>query len=241
LGGAGSLALSYAAGALSTLSPCVLPVLPIVLVSALQSHLLGPLALAIGLSGSFAAMGTVVAALGLSAGLDTAVLRSAVAVLMVALGALLLVPAWQMRLTQIASPLAARGGNLLSRMAPGGVAGQFAIGAMLGVVWVPCSGPTLGAAVGLAAQSDTMARAALMMIVFGLGAATPLLALAYGSRHAILQRREGLRRFSAAAKPAMGALLVAIGALVLTGLDKTLETVLTDAMPQWLVDLTTRF
>jgi cytochrome c biogenesis protein CcdA len=237
--GVGSFALSYAAGSLSTLSPCVLPILPIVLASALQSHVFGPLALAVGLSGSFAAMGTVVAGLGFSIGIDAGVLRTAVAILMVALGVVLLTPALQLRLAEHAQPLSAHAGDLLGRLAPTGIAGQFLIGALLGVVWVPCSGPTLGAAVGLAAQSDTMLRAALMMIVFGLGAATPVLALAYGTRQAISARRDRLRRVSAAAIPVMGAVLVIVGVLVLTGLDKIIETILTDAMPPWLVNLTT--
>jgi cytochrome c biogenesis protein CcdA len=135
--------------------------------------------------------------------------------------------------------VSAHAGDLLGRLAPSGVAGQFLIGALLGVVWVPCSGPTLGAAVGLAAQSDTMLRAALMMIVFGLGAATPVLALAYGTRQAIATRRDRLRRVSSAAIPVMGTVLVTVGVLVLTGLDKIIETILTDAMPQWLLNLTT--
>jgi cytochrome c biogenesis protein CcdA len=79
--GLGGLALSYAAGALSTLSPCVLPLLPILLTSAVQQHVLGPLALAVGLAGSFAGMGLFAASLGLSLGIDTGTLRYAAAIL----------------------------------------------------------------------------------------------------------------------------------------------------------------
>jgi cytochrome c-type biogenesis protein len=79
------------------------------------------------------------------------------------------------------------------------------------------------------------------MTVFGLGAAVPLLALAYGSRQAVLGRREGLKRLAAWAKPVLGLVLVAVGLLVLTGLDKIMETRLTDAMPAWLLELTTRY
>ena len=79
------------------------------------------------------------------------------------------------------------------------------------------------------------------MTVFGLGAAAPLLALAYGSRQAVLGRRDGLKRLATLAKPVLGFVLVAVGLLVLTGLDKTLETRLTDVMPEWLLELTTRY
>ena len=103
----GSLALSYAAGALSTLSPCVLPLLPVLLVSALEQHALAPLALAVGLSGSFAAIGILIASLGLGlGGLDADVLRYAAAALMAGFGIVLLIPDLQTRLTQIAAPLA---------------------------------------------------------------------------------------------------------------------------------------
>src|SRR5262245_41121643 len=91
----GGLALSYPAGALSTLSPCVLPLLPIMLASVVQQHVLGPLALALGLAGSFAGMGLFAASLGLTLGVDTSTLRVTAAILMLAIGLVLLAPALQ--------------------------------------------------------------------------------------------------------------------------------------------------
>src|SRR5262249_49434391 len=89
---------------------------------------------------------------------------------------------------------------------------QFALGVLLGAVWSPCSGPTLGAAIGLAAHSETAGRAAVVMAAFSLGATTPILALAYGSRQAIFARRDVLARVSRIAKPLGGAALVGVGA-----------------------------
>jgi cytochrome c-type biogenesis protein len=77
------------------------------------------------------------------------------------------------------------------------------------------------------------------MAAFSLGAATPILALAYGSRQAIFARRDLVARVSRIAKPLMGAALVGVGAFVLTGFDKVVEA-LTSAMPDWLVTVTTR-
>jgi cytochrome c biogenesis protein CcdA len=111
---------------------------------------------------------------------------------------------------------------------------------LLGAIWSPCSGPTLGAAIGLAAQSETADQAATVMALFGLGAATPILALAYGSRQAIVARRDFWARTSRIAKPLIGATLVSVGVLVLTGFDKVIEASLTRAMPDWLVTVTTR-
>jgi cytochrome c-type biogenesis protein len=235
-----NLALSYAAGALSTLSPCVLPILPIVLFGVLERNAWGPLALAAGLAASFATVGVAIASFGFSIGLDPATLRSGVAGLMVGIGVVLLVPAFQARLAGFAAPVATGGQLLLDRLRPAGLGGQFVLGVLLGAIWSPCSGPTLGAAIGLAAQGETVGKAAAIMLTFGLGAATPILALAYGSRQAIFSRRDWLARMSRVGKPLMGAAFVSIGAFVLTGLDKIVEASLTRAMPDWLVTVTTR-
>ena len=78
------------------------------------------------------------------------------------------------------------------------------------------------------------------MAAFSLGATTPILALAYGPRQAIFARRDLLARTSRVAKPLIGAILVSVGVLVLTGFDKVIEASLTRAMPDWLVTVTTR-
>ena len=235
-----NLALGYAAGALSTLSPCVLPILPIVLFGALERHPWGPVALAAGLAASFAGVGIALASVGFNIGLDASTLRLIVAALMGAAGIVLLVPALQGRVASMASPIAGRGQVLLDRLKPSGILGQFVLGAVLGLIWSPCSGPTLGAAIGLAAQGDNIGTAAATMAAFALGAATPILALAYGSRQAIMARRNWMTRASRIGKPLMGGAFLGIGLLVLTGLDKIVETSLTNAMPDWLVNVTTR-
>ena len=240
MAGLGNLALGYAAGALSTLAPCVLPILPMVLFGVVERHAWGPLALAAGLSTSFAGVGIAIASVGFNIGVDPSTLRLVVAAVLAGMGAVLLVPALQGRLAAIATPVASRGQVLLDRLQPSGLGGQFALGALLGVIWSPCSGPTLGAAVGLAAQGDSVVTAAATMISFGFGAATPILALAYGSRQAIFARRDWLARVSRIGKPLMGATFVGIGAFVLTGLDKIVEAFLTRTMPDWLVTVTTQ-
>lgn len=241
MAGAGTLAVSYLAGALTTLSPCVLPLLPVLLLSAVQQHVLGPLALAGGLTISFVATGILIASVGFAAGVDNAILRSAVSIALLAFGAVLVVPALQAGFARIAAPLAAKANGLLGSISPAGVWGQFLLGLLLGVVWSPCTGPTLGVAVGLATQSDTIMFAAVVMTLFSLGASTPVLALAYGSRSAIVGRRNSLAIVSRIAKPLMGIALITVGTLTLTGIDKVVETYLTDAMPTWLVELTTRY
>ncbi|MFN8723819.1 MAG: cytochrome c biogenesis protein CcdA, partial [Rhodospirillales bacterium] len=129
--------------------------------------------------------------------------------------------------------------DLAGRFRPEGLSGHFALGALLGAVWAPCTGPVMGATLGLAAQAQTAGGAALVMVLFALGSATPLVLLAYGSRSLVARRRERLAALSARAKPLMGVALVLVGALGLTGLDKALEAAVTERMPGWWVALTT--
>lgn len=239
MSGLGGLALGYAAGALSTLSPCVLPLLPVILLGIVERHRWGPLWLACGLALSFTATGLLIAAFGFSVGLDPAMLRLSVSALMVGFGVVLLMPSLQAKLAFRSMPLTTGGQNLIARIQPSGILGQFALGAMLGVVWSPCAGPTLGVAVGLAAQSETMLKAAALMGMFSLGAVTPILLLAYGSRRAMSARRDMLRNISGIAKPITGSALILLGGFALTGIDKQIEAILTNAMPGWLVGLTT--
>jgi cytochrome c biogenesis protein CcdA len=155
------------------------------------------------------------------------------------MGIVLLIPILQAKLAVISAPVATGGQALLDRIRPSGLGGQFVLGIMLGALWSPCAGPTLGAAIGLAAQSETIGNAAVIMATFSLGAATPILALAYGSRQAVCARRDWLARFSRVGKPLMASALIGIGVFVLSGLDKFVETFLTNAMPDWLLNVTT--
>jgi cytochrome c-type biogenesis protein len=77
--------------------------------------------------------------------------------------------------------------------------------------------------------------------VFGVGAALPLLIIGLLSREVLQRRRKQALSVTHAMKAVIGVLLILIGALVLAGFDKRVETVLVDASPQWLTDLTTRF
>jgi cytochrome c-type biogenesis protein len=121
------------------------------------------------------------------------------------------------------------------------LSGQFGVGVLLGAVWSPCVRPTLGAASLLAAQGQNLLQVAATMFAFGIGAALPLLLLGLLSRDAMASWRNRLMSAGQFAKAGLGILFIATGALVITGLDKTIETVLVAASPQWLTDLTTRF
>src|SRR5580692_8835311 len=205
-----TLALAFAAGLLSILSPCVLPLVPIVLGAAVTAHPLGAVALAAGLAVSFTGIGLLLALAGFGLGIDAGTFRLAAAVIMIALGVILLVPSWQARLAAAGSPISAWADRRFGGAAHSGLAGQFAIGLLLGAVWSPCVGPTLGAASLLASQGHDLLRVALTMAVFGIGAALPLLLLGIASREVMMRWRARLAAAGPGLKMGFGAILVAV-------------------------------
>jgi cytochrome c-type biogenesis protein len=239
--GPGTFLLGYVAGALSTLSPCVLPLLPILIASAVAQHRFGPLALAAGLTLSFTVVGLFIATLGAAIGIDPGWLRRAAAVLLVAFGAVLLVPALQTRFAAAAGTLSASGDGLLGRIRGAGWTGQFLVGLVLGLVWSPCVGPTLGAASTLASQGRDLSQIALLMLLFGLGAGTPLLVIGTLSREVMTRVRGRLLAAGERGRWVLGAILLVVGLAILTGADKRFETWAVDHSPDWLTELTTRF
>ena len=160
---------------------------------------------------------------------------------MIVLGAVLLLPNLQARLALASGPIANWTDRHFGTPRSGGYAGQFSVGLILGAVWSPCVGPTLGAASLLAAQGRQLPQVAVSMFVFGLGAALPLLDIGLASREALQRWRTRLLAAGQIMKAGFGVLLIVFGALVLTGIDKRVETTLVNASPQWLTDLTTRF
>lgn len=237
----GNIGLAFLAGVLSVLSPCVLPLLPIVLGTAQSEHRLGPVALASGLAVSFTIIGLFVATIGFAIGLDTDVFRAISALLLITVGIVLLVPRLQQQVAVAAGPMGNWVDDRIGGFSATSLWGQFGLGVLLGAVWVPCVGPTLGAASILAAKGEDLGQVALTMLAFGVGAALPLMVLGFVSREAMMRWRGRLMEAGKGGKMLLGVLLIAVGLLVATGADKRLEAFLVDASPQWLTELTTRY
>ncbi len=239
--GFGSMGVGLLAGVFSTLSPCVLPILPLVLAGAAAAHRFGAVALAAGLALSFTAVGLFVATIGFSLGFDGEFFRVASAVVLAGIGAVLLSGAAQERFSVAASGLGDAGHRLLARLSPAGFSGQFVVGLVLGAVWSPCVGPTLGAASVLAAQGENLGAVAAVMLAFGLGAALPLAVVGALSREAMRRWRGRMLGAGRGGKLVLGAGALAVAVLILTGADHTLESVAVAHSPTWLTDVTTRF
>ncbi len=228
--------LGYLAGLLTLINPCVLPVLPIVLTTALQAHRLGPVALAAGMSVAFVALGLGVATLGQALGLDAETLAQGAAILMIGFGLVLLVPRLNSGFALATGGVAARADAGIDRVDRSGLGGQFLGGALLGAVWSPCVGPTLGGAISLASQGQNLVWAGTIMLAFAAGVSTVILALGYGARAALQRRRALMRKISEKAKPVMGVVFVAVGLMLLFRVNLIIETWLLNVLPFWLQD-----
>lgn len=235
------LLFGYLAGLLTLINPCVLPVLPIVLASAVQVSRVGPLALAAGLSVSFVIIGVGVSAFGRALGLTPELVAEVGAWLMVAFGVMLLVPQAAAGLALATGGMANAADTRLDEMDRGSLSGQFLGGVLLGAVWVPCVGPTLGGAISLASTGESLVWATAIMMSFALGISTIILVLGYGAQSAIRARRDWLRRLASRARPAMGVLFILTGLALAFELHKYAEIWLIQTLPIWLQDLSVRF
>lgn len=231
--------LAFAAGALTILSPCVLPLVPIVIGSAAQQHRYGPLALAVGLVASFTLVGFAAATFGAASGFDSDVVRMVGAVMLLLAGLALVAPRVQAAVERALTPLARWASARQSGLERFGLAGQAAIGGLLGLVWSPCVGPTLGTATVLAAQGRNLGEVALVMLGFGLGIASVLLVLAFATRGVLTRWRGRLMQAGGNGKRVLGGIILVVGALILSGGDRFVEGVVVSNSPEWLTNLTT--
>ena len=235
------LLLAYLAGLLTLINPCVLPVLPIVLVSALDQDRRAPLALAAGMSVSFVAVGMLIATFGYAIGLTVELMSRIGACLMMAFGIVLLVPALGQRFELALAGIAGSAGQKMAETETGGLQGQFLGGALLGAVWSPCIGPTLGGAIALASQGENLIWATLIMCFFALGVSTLIVGLGLGARETLRSRTDRLRAIAGRSKPVMGATFLVVGSLLFFNVNHIIDEWAMGILPLWLQDLSVRF
>ena len=228
--------LAFAAGMLTIFSPCVLPLAPIVVAAARARDPRGPIALGFGLAATFGIVGGVLASFGVEFG-DSDLARAASAVVMVAIGAALLVPAIGERIERRLGFVGRAADVMSERLPNAGLAGQAAAGVVLAFAWAPCAGPILGAALLLAARGGSLAAAIATMTAYAVGAASALIGAGYAAGRVAAKARFAWA--GAGGRVALGAAFVLVGAAVLTGFDHHIEAVLVAAMPDWLTAFAT--
>ena len=217
------LAIGFVAGIVTALSPCVLPVLPIVLAGGATGR--RPLAIVAGIIVSFTVFTLFAAWLLDALGLPQDVLRNLAIALLLLVAISLLVPK--------VGELLARPLQALTRRGSGDLGGGFLLGASLGLVFVPCAGPVLAAVTVIAAKRDVGLDGVLLTLSYAAGAALPMLAIAF-----LGQRAAKSLRASAETVRRVSGVLVGVAALAIAfGVDQELQT----AVPGYTQSLQERF
>ena len=235
----GWLLLALLAGLLSSLSPCVLPLLPIVVGGAVAVHRLGPAALVGGFALSFVALGLFIGLIGRSIGLDQEKIRLIAAGLMILFGIALVSTSVQLPLSLVEDRIQSIAEQVTDWVGPAGLRGQFVIGLMLGGIWSPCIGPTLGAAITLAGRAANTVSVAIVMLFFAVGVAMPLFAIGLASQRVLRGWQHRIAFADHVVKIFFGLVMIALGGAILINADRTLETFLLRMMPDWLIRLST--
>ncbi len=218
------LLVAFAGGLLTVLSPCVLPVLPVLLSGAVGGG--GrPLGIIAGFIGSFVLLTLFLATLVGALGLSVEALRWGAVAMLLLFGLTLAVPALHLRFEL----LTARGLPQGRSKGGDGFLGGVLVGVTLGVVWTPCVGPILASVTTLALSGQVTAFAAAVTLSYALGVAIPMLGVMWGGRR-LLHRPALLSRLGRL-QQAFGVVLMLFAAGMVFGVDRRIQTALVDNLP----------
>lgn len=211
------IALAFAAGAATIAAPCVLPMLPIVLgVSAGYRDPVRPLLIAIGFAATFSSVAFVFGLFPSVLGVSQDFLRDAAACLLLLFGVLMIWPRpFELAMQHLNAMSAASGAFSGVRT---GKAGALLLGASLGALWTPCAGPVLGSILTLVATSEKLDRAALLLSVYAVGAAIPMLVIAYGGQYVTAHIRR-LMPYTRAVQRGFGVVILLVAVALFTQYD----------------------
>jgi cytochrome c biogenesis protein CcdA len=207
-----NLVLALLAGVVTVAAPCTLPMLPILLGASVgQTGRVRPAMIALGFVLSFSATALLLSAITRIIHFDPNVLRSAAAILLLGFGLLMVWPApFEWLSIRIGGQL--NGGSAGNTRPHQGNVGGFVLGTTLGLVWTPCAGPVLGSILTIVATSSDTAWASALLVVYAMGAAIPMLAIAYGGQ-AITTRVRGVARISPRLQQGFGIVVIAFAVL----------------------------
>lgn len=222
--------LAFAAGLLTVAAPCVLPLLPVVLgATAAGGPGARPVFIAAGFALSFTLLALVFGSVQHLLGLEQQTVRDVAAGLLVVFGLCMVWPAAFQRLSMAASGLLNRVSSLGDRAGPGW-AGGILVGVSLGAIWTPCAGPVLATILALVAAQSNWGASAGLLALYALGAALPMLAIAYGGQW-VLSKVRALAGHTHRLQQAMGVVVAAVGLLTLLQYDTLITLWLSDFFP----------
>jgi cytochrome c biogenesis protein CcdA/thiol-disulfide isomerase/thioredoxin len=209
------IVIGLLAGAITAISPCVLPVLPILLAGSAAGPPRRPFAIVAGLVASFTVFTLFAAALLDALGLPDDLLRNLAIVLLFLVAATLVFP----RVGELVSAPLSR----LARRPASDLGGGFLLGASLGLVFVPCAGPVLAAVAVIAAGREVGLDGFVLTLAYAVGAALPMLAVALAGRRA-LTRTKALQARAGVVRQALGIVIAATALAIVLELDRPFQT-----------------
>ena len=230
------IVVAFIAGVVTAVSPCVLPILPIVLATGSGSDRRRPYLVIAGLIAGFSFFTLASVQIVSALHLPSSTLRNVSIAVIALFGLTLAVPALSSRFERATARLPAAGDRIVRRGRLG-VVGGIVTGLGLGLVWTPCAGPILGAVTSLAVTAPGSLATLALVVAYALGAGLPLLAIALGGRAAVARLR--LRSASRWGSRAMGVLVLATAGIMAVGADTATDHDLTSSLPDWTTTLQT--
>lgn len=229
-----TIGFAFLAGVITVLSPCVLPLLPVILGSAAQEGRARPVGLIVGFVGAFTIATLALSYLVRSLGVPPDLNRILAGVVLVLLGLILTLPPLHNGFERLAGALVS---SAPSPKNPSGFGGGLAIGAGLGLAWSPCVGPIMASVITLALNQQVDAGAIAVTLAFSLGTALPMAAIMLGGRQ--LARRLGWFQANAQRiQQVLGIILVLAGLAIFFGWDRQIQILLLTWFPGWELALT---
>jgi cytochrome c biogenesis protein CcdA/thiol-disulfide isomerase/thioredoxin len=238
------IAFAFISGVITILSPCILPVLPILLSGGVSGGRARPYGVITGFIVSFTVftltLSTIVQALRIPAD----ALRIAAVVLIILFGIVMLVPRLSGWFELFASKIATRGrslapaaGGATSGRGWAGYWGGCLVGLSLGLVWTPCVGPIMASVISLALTRRIASGSVYITLAYTLGTALPMLGVMFGGR-ALLNRVPALARNSANIQRGFGVLMILLGVAIGLGWDRQFQSLVLRALPNYGAGLT---
>jgi len=221
---------AFIAGFITVTSPCMIPILPIILGSALKKNRLYPVYMVLGLAFTFSLLGVLFGSFGTVVGLGKHTLERVAIILLGFMGLAIVIKPLNLAFSQFTSKFleCCRIGPRQTSSDSGLQA--FAVGSSLGVVWAPCAGPVLASILALAAASKSVVSSFFLLGVYAIGAGAPMLAIAYGGQRALSGRRF-IQQYAEGIKQAFGWILILTAILLYFGIFKRFEAFLLPYLP----------
>lgn len=231
------IAFAFLAGIVTILSPCILPVLPIILSSTIGGKDTGksrPIGVVVGFVLSFTFFTLFLSSIVKITGISADVLRTVSVFVIAGLGISLLIPKFQLMIEELFSRLSRLlpRGNSKPGFGPG-----LLIGLSLGLLWTPCVGPILASVISLAISGTVTLDAFIITFAYSLGTAIPMLLIMIGGQR-MLQKVPWLLANTSKIQKIFGILMIITAVGIFYNVDRTLQTYILNTFPQYGVGLT---